>query len=272
MNPHIIKFAFLFTLLCVFALAILDGELLFRPATPRPVENATADTPIVVPVAQREHSQPPQAGYYSVIKVVDGDTLAIDMGGIPTTLRLIGINTPETVDPRRAVECFGKEASSKAKALLSGARVRIERDPSQDVLDKYGRTLAYVFLEDGTNFNEYMIAEGYAYEYTYHLPYKYQAQFKVAERVAREEGRGLWADGVCGLSNIVSYEATPHSSDTASSTNGAGVYTCDKNTYNCTSFTTQAEAQRVFDVCGGGANDIHKLDSDKDGVVCEGLP
>ncbi len=134
---------------------------------------------------------------HPVVKVVDGDTLAVLMNGKSVTLRLIGLDTPETVDPRKPVQCFGKAASDKAKEMLTGKAVRLEYDASQGTLDKYGRTLAYVFLSDGTNFNQYMIAEGYGHEYTYNLPYKYQSEFKAAEKSAREQKKGLWADGAC---------------------------------------------------------------------------
>ena len=134
---------------------------------------------------------------YPVAKVIDGDTISIIKDGKTVTLRLIGLDTPETVDPRKPVQCFGKAASDKAKELLAGKTVRLEFDSSQGLLDKYGRTLAYVFLSNGTLFNEYMIAEGYGHEYTYNLPYKYQREFKEAESRAREEKRGLWADDTC---------------------------------------------------------------------------
>lgn len=134
---------------------------------------------------------------YAVTKVVDGDTIHIDINGKSEAVRLIGINTPETVDPRRPVECFGRQASNKAKELLEGKKVRIETESSQGERDKYGRLLGYVTLEDGLFFNEYMVEEGYAYEYTYHLPYKYQAQFKAAQKEAQTQGKGLWAPGVC---------------------------------------------------------------------------
>lgn len=139
---------------------------------------------------------------YFVLHVVDGDTLDIDMDGTKTRLRLIGINTPETVDPRRPVECFGKEASAKAKELLEGKMVSIEYDPSQDKYDKYGRLLVYVYLPDGSFFNERMIREGYAHEYTYRFPYKYQREFKQAENEARAAHRGLWREGVCGTTSM----------------------------------------------------------------------
>jgi len=130
-----------------------------------------------------------------VTRVVDGDTVIINSG---EKVRLIGINTPETVDPKKQRECFGKEASDESKKILTGRTVHLETDPSQDLYDKYGRMLAYVFLQDGTNFNQLMIENGYGYEYTYDLPYVYQKDFKQAEIEAQKNKRGLWASGVCG--------------------------------------------------------------------------
>ena len=114
-----------------------------------------------------------------------------------TTIRVIGIDTPETVDPRRPVQCFGAEASARAHALLDGKSVSLEFDPSQGREDRYGRTLAYVWLPSGRSFNETMIAEGYAHEYTYDTPYRYQHAYQQAETEARRADRGLWAPGVC---------------------------------------------------------------------------
>jgi endonuclease YncB( thermonuclease family) len=176
--------------------------------------NTIADTPINETAVQQpvnENSTPveqktvvssdktttPQYTYYSVVEVVDGDTLKINISGKTETLRLIGLDTPETVDPRKPVQCFGREASNKAKELLSGKKVRIEKDSTQGELDKYGRTLAYVYREDGLFYNKYMIEQGYAHEYTYSTPYKYQAEFKAAEKSARENQRGLWSPNTC---------------------------------------------------------------------------
>jgi endonuclease YncB( thermonuclease family) len=138
----------------------------------------------------------PQTIFYPVDRVVDGDTVDVVIDGKIERLRLIGIDTPETVHPSKPVECFGVEASNKAKELLSGQRVELEVDDSQGDRDKYGRLLRYVFLEDGTNFNELMIAQGYAYEYTYDGAYKYQSLFKNAQQSAKQSGRGLWG-AVC---------------------------------------------------------------------------
>lgn len=137
------------------------------------------------------------AKYYTVTKVTDGDTIHINMNGIDEKVRLIGINTPETVDPRTTVQCFGKEASDRMKSLANGKIVSLEFDDSQNYRDSYGRLLAYVYLEDGQMLNRKMIADGYAYEYTYMTPYKYQKEFRELQTFARTSGRGLWAKDTC---------------------------------------------------------------------------
>ncbi len=143
---------------------------------------------------------------FKVTKIVDGDTLEVQKenkseDGILNIekykVRLLGINTPESVDPRREVECFGKEASEYAKKNFLGETVRLETDDSQSKYDKYNRLLAYVFLEDGQMLNRKLIADGYAYEYTYDKAYKYQKDFKDIQRFAKSESRGLWSSETC---------------------------------------------------------------------------
>jgi len=129
-----------------------------------------------------------------VTRVVDGDTIEVEGLG---KVRLIGVDTPETVDPRKPVQCFGKEAAQKTTQMLLGKKVHLESDPTQGEIDKYNRALRYVFLEGGTNFNQWLIENGYAHEYTYILPYKYQLEFKNAEKSARENNRGLWSPTAC---------------------------------------------------------------------------
>lgn len=121
--------------------------------------------------------------------VRDGDTIEVDndMSGV----RLIGVNTPETVNPNKEIECYGPESSSAMKELL-GQTVELELDPSQGERDSYDRLLAYVWLGEA-NVNYALIYEGYGYEYTYDLPYKYQKQFKWAEESARSRQAGLWS-------------------------------------------------------------------------------
>ncbi|NCF75230.1 MAG: hypothetical protein GWO87_01950 [Xanthomonadaceae bacterium] len=146
----------------------------------------------------------PQYKYYFVSSIVDGDTLKLNINGTIETFRLIGIDTPETVDPRKPVQCFGKEASKEAKKLLAGKKVRIEKDPLTGEFDRYGRRLAYIFREDGLFYNKYMIEQGYAHEYTYNsIPYKYQGEFKIAQKSAQKNLRGLWSPNTCNNNTIL---------------------------------------------------------------------
>lgn len=130
-----------------------------------------------------------------VTKVVDGDTIDLETGQV---VRLIGIDTPETVDPRRPVGCFGKEASNEVKGLLTNKKVILQKDVSE--VDKYKRLLRYVYLplDNGQILfvNDYLIREGFARVLTYPPDVKYNEQFRQAERKAREENKGLW--GRCG--------------------------------------------------------------------------
>lgn len=136
-----------------------------------------------------------------VTRVIDGDTIVVLINGVSEKVRLIGVDTPETVDPRKTVQCFGKEASSFTNELLENRAVTLEADPSQGDRDRYRRLLRYVFLEDGTLVNKEIIIRGYGHEYTYRIPYKYQSEFKNAERTAREYQKGLWAPNVCEFKN-----------------------------------------------------------------------
>lgn len=132
-----------------------------------------------------------------VAKVVDGDTIEVYLNGKKEKIRIIGINSPETVDPRRPVECFGKEASAYARSLLTGKIVTLEADETQANRDKYSRLLRYVYIDGKTDFGLEMIRNGYAYEYTYDLPYKKQAEYKNAQNEAQTKGTGLWGSKVC---------------------------------------------------------------------------
>lgn len=132
-----------------------------------------------------------------IVHITDGDTFDILIDGRKSRVRMLGINTPESVDPRRPVECFGREASNYLKDLINNKQVRLEQDSDKPGTDEYGRLLRYVFLGD-TNINEQMIRDGYAYEYTYKSEkYTYQNQFKKAEKFARENKLGLWAENTC---------------------------------------------------------------------------
>lgn len=138
---------------------------------------------------------------YLVTKILDGDTFQIKVKNQTVTVRMIGIDTPETVDPRKVVQCFGKEASDKTKELLLKHTVRLETDKTQSFTDKFGRFLAYIYRDDELFINKYLIEKGYAHEYTYDIPYEKQNEFKEAEKKARERKTGLWGE-VCGKRRI----------------------------------------------------------------------
>lgn len=133
---------------------------------------------------------------YIVSRVVDGDTIVISKDGKNETVRLIGVNTPETVDPRKPVQCFGKEASDFLKKILAGKTVRLESDPSQENRDKYNRLLRYVYVDD-ILVNEEIISSGYGFEYTYDVPYEFQKEFISSEAYARAGKLGLWSPDTC---------------------------------------------------------------------------
>lgn len=133
----------------------------------------------------------------TVVRVIDGDTIVVREEGKEVKVRLIGVDTPESVDTRTKVQCFGKEAAAFTTKLLSGEQVRLEPDATQTDTDIYGRLLRYVYIADGQLVNDRLIREGYAHEYTYKIPYQKQVQFREAQKEAREQRRGLWSKEVC---------------------------------------------------------------------------
>ena len=131
---------------------------------------------------------------WQVSRVIDGDTVEVSRGGRALTIRLIGIDTPETVHPTEPIECYGPEASRFAQRQLTGRSVLLEFDHSQGRVDYYGRTLAYVWLDGQglTLFNKEAIRRGFALEYTYDSAYQWQSLFQKAEKRAQRQKLGVW--------------------------------------------------------------------------------
>ena len=129
-----------------------------------------------------------------VARVVDGDTVDVVIDGVKHSVRLLGVDTPETVDPRKSVQCFGKEASNEAKKILSGKTVILRKDVSDT--DFYKRWLRFIYLplDDGSYLfvNDYLIREGYAKVLTIPPDVKFSEQFLEAQREARLQKKGLW--------------------------------------------------------------------------------
>lgn len=146
---------------------------------------ALQDKPSAVPVAL-------QAGFYQVTQFDDGDTVIVNMGGVEEKVRFIGVDTPETKDPRKPVQCFGQAASAFTKTLIADNPVKLESDPTNTNRDRYGRLLRYVYMPDGTFVNQEIIRQGYGFAYV-SFPAQKLEQFKAAQAEARTANRGLWA-------------------------------------------------------------------------------
>ena len=125
-----------------------------------------------------------------VERVIDRDTIHVRVEGKSRTVRFIGVDTPETVHPTRAVQYFGQEASAFTKAALEGKTVLLQKDRTGDTVDRYGRWLRYVLL-DGQNFNARLIRDGYAHAYR-RFPFSKRTEFIRLEQQARQRGIGLW--------------------------------------------------------------------------------
>jgi micrococcal nuclease len=140
-----------------------------------------------------------QKEFAHVVKVVDGDTIDVVVTGssVVQKVRYIGIDTPETVSPKKPIQCFGREASNKNKELVSDKDIYMIKDVSET--DRYGRLLRYVYIPNGntTNsavfVNDYLVKEGYAHAATFPPDVAYQELFKKSEEIARQQNKGLWS-------------------------------------------------------------------------------
>lgn len=133
------------------------------------------------------------SGATTVDRVVDGDTIIVQVSGRKERVRLIGIDTPESVKPNTPVQCFALEASARTKSLLpKGTAVRLVRDV--DLRDRYGRLLAYVYRQPDDLFvNLSLVRDGFASAYTFPPNVAHTDEFVAAAADARSAGRGLWS-------------------------------------------------------------------------------
>lgn len=206
------------------------------PAAPTPVEAAPATA---TPISELQQAQ--------VVRVIDGDTIEVSIDGKTYKVRYIGINTPEVG------EWMGSEATAKNKELVGGKVVGLEKDVSET--DRYGRLLRYVWVGD-LMVNAELVRLGCAQVSTYPPDVKYTDLFLQLQREAREAGR------MCGLTPMPSPSAQP----------SPPPCDCSGDIYNCSHFSTHAEAQACYEHCKSlGRGDIHRLDGDNDGIACESL-
>ena len=260
-----ILIAILFAASCT-ATPVADTEATERPtaterstATERPTPSPTRTR--LPAVTERPTATPfgptGPTSEATVVRVIDGDTIEVSVGGGTARVRYIGIDTPETVDPRRPVGWMGPEASAANVVLVDGRSVVLERDVSET--DSFGRLLRHVWVRDGDDWllvSLALVSAGFAAVSTYPPDVRYVELFLDAQREARDAGRGLWGD-----------PPDPTAAPTAAP-GGA----CDPSypdvcippyppDLNCGDI-----AFRRFRVVG---DDPHRFDGDRDGIGCE---
>jgi micrococcal nuclease len=155
---------------------------------------------------QSKESRNPIDKKRMVIRVIDGDTIVVSPN---EKVRLIGVDAPETVRPKRTAQCFGRDAKEFTRSLVERQTIRLVLDESnaaRNHKDRYGRTLAYVYFDDGTMLNAELIRLGYAHAYT-RFPFRQVVEFRQLERIARSQGVGLWAS--CRLNSSHATGAPP---------------------------------------------------------------
>ncbi|WP_404452404.1 thermonuclease family protein [Virgibacillus necropolis] len=200
------------------------------------------------------------------IRVVDGDTLLVNINGKEEYIRLLLVDTPETKHPDKEVQPFGPEASQLMKDTFSPSEpIRIEY--GSEKRDKYDRLLAYVYTKDGQMFNKMLLEKGLArVAYVYPPNDRYVESFREIESKAKRKEIGIWSiDGYVTEDgfNLDAFPFTPREQKNNYEPNGQ-----DRD---CGNFSTQEEAQTFFEAAGGPEKDTHRLDGEGDGLVCEGL-
>ena len=166
------------TLIVVLLATAIQGSGILQTDAPQQIAKKAADS---------------QPGLYEVTRFVDGDTITVNMNGVKETVRMIGIDTPETHKPNSPVQCYGPAASAYTKQLIGDQKVRLESDPQNTNRDRYDRLLRYVYLPDGRLVAEEILTNGYGFAYT-QFPFSKKAAFIAAEASAESAQKGLWAN------------------------------------------------------------------------------
>jgi micrococcal nuclease len=143
--------------------------------------------------AARQQATTAQPGLYAIDHFIDGDTISVNMNGRKESVRLIGVDTPETHRPNTPVQCYGVAAAAYTKNTIGNQKVKLVADPTNQNRDRYGRLLRYVYLPDGRLLDEDLVANGYGFAYTL-FPFQKKAEFVQAEAQAKAAGKGLWGN------------------------------------------------------------------------------
>lgn len=187
-----------------------------------------------------------------VARVIDGDTFELENG---KRVRLIGIDTPESVSPDQSKNTeFGKLASAFTKEKLEGKTVYLEKDVSET--DQYGRLLRYAYLEDGTFYNEYLVKEGMANPSTYPPDVKYADVFVKAQQYAEANNKGLWAlAGWNGANTVPTPTAGPGKNTGSGSNSGGSDTNADAGGHGLIKGNINSQGEKIYHVPGGAYYD-----------------
>lgn len=238
-------------------------------------EKAEAEQAVLAK-ADAEKKKKENAANATVIRVVDGDTLEISMDGKTETVRLLLVDTPETVHPQKPVEPYGPEASQFVKDTLQGKEVRVQ--VGEEERDNYGRMLAYVFIGDET-IQEKLLKNGLAATAYLYNDLSMLDQFHKAQQTAIDAGKGVWSipgyahvDHDHGFHYEEEAKPEPESAPAPEVTPRSNLqYDPAGPDRDCGDFSLQASAQAFMDA--SGPSDPHRLDgNDNDGLACESLP
>lgn len=179
----------------ILGISVFIGILAFARYSINQSVNTQEATSLIASTSNKPYAKKSNRidGQYPVQEVVDGDTIKVLINKKITTIRILGIDTPETFVTRTGYrECYGQEASDFAKKELTGKTVTIETDSSQDQKDKYGRVLAHVFYSGSLYYEEESIRNGFGFRYVYKKPTRYDDRLQQAEATAKTNISGVW--------------------------------------------------------------------------------
>jgi endonuclease YncB( thermonuclease family) len=221
------------------------------------------------PEPKQQPVRRPAVQRHQVLDVIDGDTVKVLYRGSEVSVRVIGIDTPETVHPSEPVECGGPEASATAARMLTGKRVRLVFDPSQGRIDAYGRTLAYLQTPGIGDFGLAMIRQGRAVEYTYDSSYARQARYLPAQRNAQAAGRGIW-NRCGGVDKPLTQPEPAPAPAPKSRPRGGPSGNCDPGYDPCVPpYPPDLDCADVDGPIRITGDDPHGFDADGDGIGCD---
>lgn len=226
------------------------------PAAPPVTTTAAPEPPAYAPAAPPKDQRDFAGEKVTVTRVVDGDTVELADG---RTIRLLGIDTPEVYGGQ---ECWGPEASQFARKTLANKTVGLVTDPTQDAVDRYGRTLAYLVLPNGDNYSVLAAAAGAARAYTYDDPVQLASQIEAAEAQARAADRGLWGPP-CNGAEQASQPPQPEPPDSGAAQCAPGYDPCVPPP------PPDLDCDDVDGPIRVTGSDPHRLDGNNDGIGCE---